>query len=202
MGFMDKAKFWKKDEGADDFSDLGEFGFDKNHDFEDPSAPGQLGVFPPLEENDNLDEHGIQVHREEVRPNQASRELADQFGIQSSARGASTQMGVQQQNNLDYQDYPEMRQPRQQFNQQQQQFSSQQFRPQQVQPQVQQPAFQQPAFQQPTFQQNNDIANIAKEIEIVHAKLDAIRSYLESINQRLASLERIASSDEKTRYKW
>jgi hypothetical protein len=199
MGFMDKAKFWKKNEAADDFSDLGEFGFDKSLD--------EPGEFPPLGENISLDDRGgIPVHVEEVRPNQTSRELANQFGIQSSARGTPAQTGVQQQN-TDYQDYPEMRQSQQQFNQQpfsqqSQQFSPQQFRPQQAQQQVQQPAFQQPLFQQQGLQQNQDITNIAKEIEIVHAKLDAIRSYLESINQRLASLERIASSDEKTRYKW
>jgi hypothetical protein len=43
---------------------------------------------------------------------------------------------------------------------------------------------------------------LAKDIEIIHAKLDAIRSSLDSINQRLATLERMASGEGKQRYSW
>ena len=35
-----------------------------------------------------------------------------------------------------------------------------------------------------------------KEMELINAKLDAIRSMLESINQRLANVERIAKAEE------
>jgi hypothetical protein len=56
----------------------------------------------------------------------------------------------------------------------------------------------------PAYQQGPDIGDLAKDIEIVHAKLDAIKSSLDSINQRLATLERMASGDtgNKTRYTW
>jgi hypothetical protein len=47
-----------------------------------------------------------------------------------------------------------------------------------------------------------DMGDLAKDIEIIHAKLDAIKSSLDSVNQRLATLERIASGDSKTRYTW
>lgn len=40
---------------------------------------------------------------------------------------------------------------------------------------------------------------VAKDIEIVSAKLDALKASLESINQRLAHLERIAEGETK---KW
>ena len=48
------------------------------------------------------------------------------------------------------------------------------------------------------------IADVAKEMEIVHAKLDAIRSTLDSINQRLATLERVATggNQQQKRYQW
>jgi len=42
---------------------------------------------------------------------------------------------------------------------------------------------------------------VAKDIEIVSSKLDALRASLESINQRLAHLERIAEGDQPER-KW
>ena len=55
---------------------------------------------------------------------------------------------------------------------------------------------------QTSLPQGPGIPELAKEIEIVHAKLDAIKSSLDSINQRLATLERMASGESKTRYTW
>jgi len=45
-----------------------------------------------------------------------------------------------------------------------------------------------PLFQQQQFQQQQP----GKDMELIEAKLDTIRSMLDSINQRLANLERIA----------
>ena len=50
--------------------------------------------------------------------------------------------------------------------------------------------------------QATGVVELGKEIEIMHAKIDAIRSTLETINQRLASLERMASGTDKKRYTW
>ncbi|MBI2664871.1 hypothetical protein HYX10_06050 [Candidatus Woesearchaeota archaeon] len=47
-------------------------------------------------------------------------------------------------------------------------------------------------FSQPSFGPNRDL-------ELVSAKLDAIRASLDSINQRLANLERIAYGEENKR---
>ena len=54
----------------------------------------------------------------------------------------------------------------------------------------------------PSMQGMPGLHDLTKDIEIMHAKLDAIRSSLDSINQRLATLERIASGDNKNRYGW
>ncbi|MFH1849921.1 MAG: hypothetical protein ABH879_07115 [archaeon] len=40
---------------------------------------------------------------------------------------------------------------------------------------------------------------LAKDIEIISSKLDALRSAIESINQRLVSIERLARGDEDKR---
>ena len=58
-----------------------------------------------------------------------------------------------------------------------------------------------PSYQQPL--QPAPLTHDAKDIEIISAKLDALRATLESINQRLANLERIAQGDQqKRRYEW
>jgi len=44
---------------------------------------------------------------------------------------------------------------------------------------------------------------LAKDIEILSSKLDALRAGIESINQRLANLERIAGAENQQRkYQW
>lgn len=78
-----------------------------------------------------------------------------------------------------------------------------------------QQSFQQPAQQQynyPSYQQypstpmmpeqpsRHDI--VGKDIEIVSSKLDALRAILESVNQRLMSLERIAYGDQDRKKGW
>ncbi|MBW2997768.1 hypothetical protein KY349_05500 [Candidatus Woesearchaeota archaeon] len=55
---------------------------------------------------------------------------------------------------------------------------------------------------QPSYPQGPGLPELAKDIEIIHAKLDAIKSSLDSVNQRLATLERMASGEGKTRYTW
>lgn len=67
--------------------------------------------------------------------------------------------------------------------------------------QTSQPYAARPAMQ-PSFPQGPGLPELVKEIEIIHAKLDAIKSSLDSINQRLATLERMASGEMKTRYTW
>jgi len=181
MGLLDKAKFWKKKEDeVGDLSDLGDFGLEPPagaaHDL------GGLGddfSLPPLGEPTKPGmEAGVPTHMEEVHPTQTSKNMSDQFGL-----GTNPQQS--------------------QYNQQARQQSPQQQSPppQQTPPQAYAPQYQ--AQYPAQFNQGAAIEDVAKEIEIMHAKLDAIRSSLDSINQRLATLERIATGDNKPqRYGW
>ncbi len=67
------------------------------------------------------------------------------------------------------------------------QFQQQQF---QQQPRQQQQFQQQPRQQQP--QQYPQQQTSSKDLELISAKLDALKSSLDSMNQRLANLERLA----------
>lgn len=79
-------------------------------------------------------------------------------------------------------------------------FEQNAFAQQHMQPFQQQP-FQQPPFQQP--QQSTNEYIISKNIEVLSSKLDALRAGIESINQRLAHLERVASGEhEEKRRSW
>ncbi|MBT7903140.1 hypothetical protein HN587_04685 [Candidatus Woesearchaeota archaeon] len=64
---------------------------------------------------------------------------------------------------------------------------------------------QQPSQPQGYSNFNAQSQNIHKDIELVNAKLDAIRSAIESINQRLSNIERIAKGDNNNnhqKYQW
>lgn len=83
-------------------------------------------------------------------------------------------------------------------------FEQNAFAQQHIQTFQQQP-FQQPPFQQPMQQpqQSTNEYIISKNIEVLSSKLDALRVGIESINQRLAHLERIASGEhEERRRSW
>lgn len=72
---------------------------------------------------------------------------------------------------------------------------AQQFAPQQQMP---------PPMHMPSPPSDRDII-MNKNMEVIASKLDALRMSIESISQRLANLEKIASDaqeSQKTRYKW
>lgn len=57
----------------------------------------------------------------------------------------------------------------------------------------------------PSHQQQQSSQRSDKDLEVISAKLDAIRASLESINQRLGALENIArqsNSDDHNQYRW
>lgn len=59
--------------------------------------------------------------------------------------------------------------------------------------------YSQGSFQHGPSQPNNqggDSQLIAKELEIISSKLDSIRATLESLNQRISGLERVAYGDQ------
>ena len=43
---------------------------------------------------------------------------------------------------------------------------------------------------------------ISKDMEIISAKLDSLKAYLDAINQRLSNIERIASSEQDKKRGW
>ncbi|MCK4522164.1 MAG: hypothetical protein KAU20_06325 [Nanoarchaeota archaeon] len=53
---------------------------------------------------------------------------------------------------------------------------------------------QQPSPSQP---QQDNIFTLSKNLEVVSSKVDALRAVLDTINQRLANIEKIAESEEK-----
>ena len=64
---------------------------------------------------------------------------------------------------------------------------------------------QQMRFTEPQHQSNNsnDIFMVNKNIELLSSKMDALRASLESMNQRLINIERIAQSEQQDyRGKW
>jgi len=62
-----------------------------------------------------------------------------------------------------------------------------------------QPSFAQPAYQQQAYP-NQDTVIIGKNIEILSSKMDALQASLESINQRLMNIERIAMREQQPSY--
>ncbi len=62
-----------------------------------------------------------------------------------------------------------------------------------------QPSFAQPAYPQQSYP-NQDTLIIGKNIEILSSKMDALQASLESINQRLMNIERIAMREQQPSY--
>ena len=71
------------------------------------------------------------------------------------------------------------------------------------QPGLSQPSYSQPSYAspaQPPYAQgsNSDYIN-AKSLEVISSKIDALRAAIDSMNARLANIERIAGQEEDTR---
>jgi hypothetical protein len=81
----------------------------------------------------------------------------------------------------------EMGIPQQQFGQYRQQMAQPQYSPQQPFSRMDYAGQQQPSYGN-------------KDLEVVSAKLDALKAYMDSINQRLANLERIAEGQSGRRW--
>ena len=189
MGLMDKFRR-KNDDNLGDLSDLGDFGLDDN--------PGSAGIdefgegFGGTDPSGDLPSPaqpprpgmhaGVPTHMEEVLPSPESMQMGARFGVdmnshQEQERGYPSSQPIRSQQ-PQTQAYPA---------QHQQPYSQQQYNP---------------------YQQNltggHELLELTKDIEIIHAKLDSIKSSLDSVNQRLATLERIAGADsqQQRRYSW
>jgi hypothetical protein len=177
MGLMDKAKFWKKgEEDLGDLSDLGDFGLDDKPGGGAPPGGEGLG---PLHEDTSLG-GGAPFGGEGPGP------LHEDIG-------GHEMPGLEPGTPL----HREEVQPTQASQDMGDQFGLRPAAPEH--PMA-------PAAPAPLQQQMPGhvpgLAEFSKDIEIIHAKLDAIKSSLDSMNQRLATLERIASPETKNRYSW
>jgi len=178
MGMFDKVKFWKKEDDFSDLSNLGDFGLE-----EKPGAPSDLGglggdigagLGGGLGEMPNMGMHDMPGAVPTHREEVQPTQASKDLSEQFGIKPAApTQQPTQQQ---PFQQYPTSQpQPQQQF-------------------QAQQP------YQQ--YQQAPNLGEMAKDIEIIHAKLDAIKSTLDAINQRLATIERMAGGEPRQKYTW
>lgn len=194
MGMMDKMKFWKRDDDFGDMGNLDDFSLDDNpgaqSNSSDPSTPPTNSGIPPDADpaamgdlpkwNDSsvpgLHE-GVPTMREDFQPSEKSQQMSSEFGLDNPG---------QMDNSV-----PHPATARQQNFQQNNQSMSQPQSPQTNAPQHLQAQV-----------SSNDLSELFRNVELMHAKIDAIRSSLDSINQRLATLERVASGDNKNKYSW
>ncbi|MFQ5475337.1 MAG: hypothetical protein ACE5DM_05890 [Candidatus Nanoarchaeia archaeon] len=187
MAFGDKLKFWKKDE---DFSDLGDFGLG---DFGGGDKAGN-----PADAGDPFGQQAAQTSGTQPSmggPGMGSAPTEHQME-QPAPMSAQPGMGIQQPMQPDVgmaqSTFPStaerMGAPMVQAPQQTTPYPSAPVSP---------PTPKYHEVHPEQYQQNT----VAKDIEIISAKLDSLRATLESINQRLANLERMAQG-EKRRYDW
>lgn len=172
MAVLDKLMFWKK---KDELDDLGkDFGADLSKDM--PLG----GDFTPS--------------------SQGFGEPWSQQGEQQPPFGQPS-FGQQGQNSFGQGSFGNS------FSQQQQpspSFGQSSFSPPNLsQPGLSQPSYSQPSYAspaQPSYAQgsNSDYIN-AKSLEVISSKIDALRAAIDSMNARLANIERIAGQEEDTR---
>ena len=174
MGISDKLKFWQKED--DDFSDLGDFGL--GDDVGSGNKPPADDMFGSGGDPFSAPAQGMQ------QPTTDPFAAAPQQGpAPATPPPSGTDM-----------------------------FGSVDQRPQQpvgpMTPPVQMPQPQQQMHPAPApqvySQDDYQKETFTKDVEIISAKLDSLRATLESINQRLANIERLAQGEQqgKRKYEW
>jgi len=180
MGFLDKVMFWKK---GDDFSDLGlgkDFDFDKEF-----GKSEQKQSSPPA-----------QPHNQDAM-NAFGQNAAMDFGKQSYGQNDFAQQDYSQQSDLGQQS--QNRQGLGQHNPDSQGFSQDIGHNDET----SQPSFAQQRFQQQpqSYQRYPHEASSGNiDLQLVSAKLDAIKAYLDTINQRISNIEQLARGEDNKRW--
>lgn len=170
MAVLDKLMFWKK---KDELDDLGkDFGADLSKDMPlgGDFTPNSQGFGEPW-----------------------SQQGEQQFGQPPFGQQGQGSFGQNPLGNS----FGSPQQPSPSFGQPS--FSS----PNLSQPGLSQPGYSQPSYAsppQPSYAQgsNSDYIN-AKSLEVISSKIDALRAAIDSMNARLANIERIAGQEEDTR---
>src|SRR3989338_10175026 len=171
MGILDKVMFWKK---KDDFSDLG-LGGDFNLGGDDLGLAGNKS--DALSGASGLG-RGISKSRQDVSSSPSSTYQDSSYGVQDMEQPTGMYGSSEDQyshNNLqdDYGQASAMHKP------------VQQSAP---------PTFNQashPQYNQYSPSQSHTSAS-SQEIQLISAKLDAIKAYLDTINQRLTNIENMS----------
>ncbi len=172
MSVFEKLQFWKK---KDDFDLGGDLGKGLGSDFSKEMPLG--GEFSPSSQGfgDAWSPQGA-----EQQPSFGQNPQSTQPFDQQSASPSFGQPS-----------YPPKQQP---FSQQQQSFGQQ--------PSFSSQSFSQPAYSAPSYappQQNGADYINSKSLEVISSKIDALRAAIESMNARLANIERIAGQEEDNR---
>jgi hypothetical protein len=219
MGIGDKLKFWKKEE--DDFSDLGDFGLGDvgsptqphkepnmiGSGMDDPMASAGMlpanpqGMTPPMDgmSNTNMGSNpqGMAPPMQDMNMGATPQGMTPPMdGMSNTNMGSMPQEMGQPQNSGMSMQSQDMSQST--FPSASERMTSQQPVQQQTQPEPMQP----PNYPPPATQQSYTQQPYSKDMEIISAKLDSLRATLESINQRLATLERLAQGDSRKKYEW
>ncbi|MBW2980880.1 hypothetical protein KY360_05685 [Candidatus Woesearchaeota archaeon] len=172
MGLFSKLAFWKKEPELPSFGEVG-----KESGFKGPGGFGETGMG-----KGGAGEKGFGAEEAGGAPRSGFEQLGlgkepglaeVEPGMPEIEPGYGGGPGLQQQ----MMQQPMQRQPRQQRQQWPQQQAYAPMRPAQ------------PAT-----------SDFAKDIEIVSSKLDALKASLDTINQRLENLERLATESQKRRW--
>ena len=193
---LDKLKFWKKE---DDFSDLGNFGLE---DDSDPFATSS-NENPSIANNDT----NAQTSKREFFGEQPEKPHEQSFGEQNNINPFGTpQQNNQSQQNTQAPENPMNHQVNTSSALNQFGRSQQQIKPmQQTNTQQQTNVPPHPDTLPPMQSQGGTNQSINNNDQLMLAKLDAIRAVVDSLNQRVQNIERIANQEnnpQKRRYEW
>ena len=172
MGIFDKLQFWKK---SDDFGDL-------DKDFGKSMPLG--GEFNPNSQSfpsETWNAPGLDQQTSFVQPTSAQPGFGQSAPSQFGSAPSTPSFGAPQNQGYPSQPSFSQQQPFQNQSFSQQSFSSPSYTPVPAAP-----------------PHDADYLN-SKSLEVISSKLDALRAAVESMNARLANIERIAGQEEDTR---
>ena len=203
MGLMNKMKFWKKD---DDMGDLGDFGDMGNFDSPTSNQPDPFSSPDPINSTTNQPD-----------PFNSPDPMNDPMNPPSTQHNIQTQHPMNPTNPYTPDPYSDLGSPTQEnhthLSSPASTHSQEDIMPSQATQNIGTELYNQGTPIMPTHplnqqqnqpMQNNNIANIniEKDLELINAKLDSIRVSIDSLSTRLATIERLAGSNQSQKYSW
>jgi hypothetical protein len=170
MGFLDKVMFWKKN---DDFSDLG---LGNDFDFDKEFGKSEQKQGSPTSQPQNQDAMNAFGQNPAMDLGQQSNPMQQTAPQHDMSQGLGQDIS-QASDNMNQQDFP-------------QDASQPSFAQHQ-----QQPVQHHQSQAEPNYPHQSNV-----DLQLVSAKLDAIKAYLDTINQRLSNIEQIARGENDRRW--